>query len=78
VPTDPVLHPEVPDPDDGAVFLTRFVSPSVPMPDGCLFQLAPDDRLVLRIYDDGSVEFGEGVSPPEASRRFWAFLGTLR
>jgi hypothetical protein len=58
------------------VFLARFVA-SVQMPPGCLFQLAPDGRLVLRFYDDGSVEFGEGISPSDAARQFWHFLNTL-
>jgi hypothetical protein len=47
------------------------------MPPGCAFQIAPGGRVVLRLYFDGRVEFGEGVCPDAAAEELWAAVGRL-
>jgi hypothetical protein len=35
----------------------------------------PDGKLVVRAHYDGTVEFGEGITPDEAAREFWECMG---
>lgn len=73
----PEITPLIQDPDDPDAYLVRFKVPNVPMPPGCLFQLAPDERLLLRLFDDGSVEYGPGVVPFTAAEQFWGYVRTI-
>ena len=68
------MTPVVPDPDRPDTWIVTFREPEVPMPDDCAFQLAPYGHMILRVYDSGEVELGEGVSLSEASESFWLFL----
>lgn len=60
----------------GDIALVRFVPPALPMPEDCAFQIAPDGELVVRVYKDGRVEFGD-VMVDEAARQFWAFITAI-
>lgn len=46
---------------------------------GAQFALLKDNgtKLVVALFSDGTVEFGEGITPSEAATEFWLNLSRL-
>lgn len=40
-------------------------------------QIEKEGKLVVRLLYDGSVDFGEGITPTEAAKEFWKELAYL-
>ena len=38
-------------------------------------RIPEEDKLVVHAYYDGTVEFGEGITPDQAARKFWECMG---
>jgi len=34
-------------------------------------QIAPEGRMLVKVWPDGRIEYGEGYDPDEAAKAFW-------
>lgn len=50
------------------VYQAQHYQPSIPL------QIEENGKLVIRVYSDGRVGFGPGMTPDEGARRMWKLI----
>jgi hypothetical protein len=65
----PALAQGISDPAGSSMFLSTASS------EYCAIQISENNKMVVAIRMDGSVEFGEGFAADDAAREFWKYLG---